>query len=95
MLLYFQLHSEAMELCRERYGDYHPLMGRINHNLGICCEVTGNYYKAYDCFLRNYQISVEVYGTDHVKSERTQRILQEPMFRRIAGERDDPVYNPS
>ena len=88
---YFQLHKEAMDLCQTYYGDYHPLIGRINHNLGICHEQQGDYYKAYDCFSTNYKNSVEVFGSGHVKSQKTLRIIQEPMFRRIASERGDTV----
>ena len=82
-----------MDLCLEYYGDYHPLMGRINHNLGICYEIEGDYYKAYACFSQNYKISVEVYGGDHIKAQRTRKILQEPMYRRIAIEKGDEVHD--
>ena len=86
-----QLYQEAEDLCREAYGEYHPLMARINLNFGICYEDSGQYEKSYDYFRRNLAVALEVYGKHHSRAKRSIGILQEPMYARIANRRGDTI----
>jgi hypothetical protein len=84
-----QLYSEAEELCKQAYGEYHPLMARINLNTGIVYEDNGEHQKSYDYFRRNLTVALEVYGKEHSRAQRSLGIMREPMYARIARERGD------
>ena len=87
----FQLYTESEDVCMTTFGMYHPLMMRIHMNFGICWEESGNVQKAYDYFRKNYEITLEVFGKNHITVRRPVKILAEPMYQRISRERGDTV----
>ena len=80
----FQFYKEAEDLCRQTYGDYHPLMGRILRNTGIAHEDKRDYRKSYQYFKRVSEITMEVYGAHHPKVLKANAVLAEPTYQRIA-----------
>ncbi|XP_070564527.1 uncharacterized protein [Ptychodera flava] len=84
-----KLYQEAEELCLQVYGENSVLSGRLLMNTGILVEEMGNYEEAYTYFSRAFRNKVEVYGLDHPQTHRGIRLLEEPMYKRIAQSRGE------
>ena len=59
-------------------------MDRINLNMAIYYEESGDYTKSYEYFRKCYTLACELYGRDHVKTQRSINTLREPMYQRMA-----------
>ncbi|XP_077981357.1 telomerase protein component 1-like [Glandiceps talaboti] len=84
-----KLYQEAEELCLQVYGENSVLSGRLLMNTGILVEEMGNYEEAYNYFSRAFKNKVEVYGLDHPQTLRAIRLIEEPMYKRIAQSRGE------
>ena len=58
--LTLQALDEAKELSLKAYGEKHLLTARLYWNTGILYEDIGDLEKAYDCFMKFYEISLSV-----------------------------------
>ena len=68
-------------------GDLNVAMDRLLLNMAIYYEEMGDYYKAYELFLRWFNICKDLYGLQHPKTRRPINTLREPMYKRIAQEK--------
>lgn len=76
-------------MCLQAYRHYHVATGHMYTNTAICYEDCGELEKTYDHFRTVYHIKKEIFGLDHVRTKRTQRILSEPKYMAIARQRND------
>ena len=85
--VHIQLYDQAIEMCQQAYGEYHMLTARIYFNTAIVYEDEQNYDRAYDYFRKNLEIVVQIFGPDHVKSQRTKGVVSDPTYEQIARRR--------
>nr|XP_006811881.1 PREDICTED: nephrocystin-3-like [Saccoglossus kowalevskii] len=86
-----QLHfyELALEQCKQALGDNCKLMTRLVSNIGIYYEDSGDYYSAYDHFKKWYQVSIEVFGENHPKTNVARNALNETTYKNIAMQEED------
>ena len=85
-----QCYKEAEEIILQAVG-LHVALDRLLLNMAIYYEESGDYVQAFTLFRRWYESCIELYGAKHPKSQRPVNTLREPMYRRIAQEKDIPI----
>lgn len=94
-ILYFcaQLYKEALDIVLSLVGELHVMAIRLYFNTAINLEAQEDFGKAFDYFLKAYQVCEELYGESHPRTQRPLDSLYEDRYQDIANERGIKLPN--
>ncbi|XP_072016146.1 uncharacterized protein [Amphiura filiformis] len=81
-----KLHRQALNLCKEAYGDCSVLSGRLHWNMYVLYEDREEYHEAYKWLVKSRDIYQKVYGQHHPQTKQVYDKLQRDIYMDISKE---------
>ncbi len=71
------MYKKALKLSIQAHGPSSVNTGKIYYNMALSYEAGGDKISARQSYQKNHEIYTEIYGKDHVKTKRCEKMMAE------------------